>query len=204
MRLAFFVLLLANLILLVWGQGYWSAPEAGREPERMQRQIAPERLRIVSASGLPACRRIEWLADAKAARLREGVAALPGWSVEQIPRTEAPAYWVVMPGLATRALAERKIVELRQLGVNEGEIVEDATLGPFAVSLGVFRGQQTAEEYFQSLSRKGVRSARMARRDLPPERFAVELRAPESELAGKLPALTAELTDIRIAECVAR
>lgn len=204
MRLAFLVLLLANLALFAWSRGYWGAQETGREPERLQRQVTPERLRVLPAMALPVCRRIEWLSAAEAKRLQEGIAALPGWSAEQLPRVEPPAHWVVMPELTSRALAERKIAELRQLGVNEGEIVEDAALGPFAVSLGVFRGRQTAEEHLQSLVKKGVRSARLARRDLSPERFALELVAPQGELAEKLPTLLAGLDGMTVGECPPR
>lgn len=204
MRFAFLVLFLANLVLFAWGQSHWGARETGREPERLQRQVIPERLRIVPTGALPACRRIEWLSAAEAERLRAGIAALPGWSAEQLPRAESPAHWVVIPELASRALAERKIGELRQLGVSEGEIVEDAVLGPFAVSLGVFRGRQTAEEHLQSLAKKGVRSARLARRDLPPERFALELVAAQAELTEKLPALLAGLDGIKVGECPPR
>ncbi len=49
MRIAFLVLLLANLVLLVWGQGRLGTQDAGREPERMAQQLAPEKLRIVQA-----------------------------------------------------------------------------------------------------------------------------------------------------------
>ncbi|MBS3936389.1 MAG: hypothetical protein KGZ43_09465 [Sulfuritalea sp.] len=49
MRIAFLVLLLANLVLFVWGQGHLGTQGAGREPERMAQQLAPEKLRIVQA-----------------------------------------------------------------------------------------------------------------------------------------------------------
>ncbi len=204
MRLFFLILLLGNLILFAWGQGFVGGRQAGREPERIERQIAPERLRIVSVSTPTICRRLEWLTAVEAATVQEGVAGLPGWFAEQIPRAEPPAHWVVIPGLASRALAERKIAELRQLGVREGEIVEDAKLGPFAVSLGMFGGQEAAEEYFRAAARKGVRSARVMLRELPPERFALELSAPEGELSAKLPVLIESLGAANVTGCGAR
>lgn len=48
MRLVFLVLLLANVLLFLWGQGYLGTPDAGREPGRVARQLAAEKLRIVS------------------------------------------------------------------------------------------------------------------------------------------------------------
>jgi hypothetical protein len=49
MKLAFLVLLLLNLALFAWQQGVFGHfPESGREPERIARQIEPERIRILS------------------------------------------------------------------------------------------------------------------------------------------------------------
>jgi hypothetical protein len=211
MRLAFFILLLANALLFVWGQGYWDRNTDGREPERLQRQIDPEKLHIVApaaaasvavaAPQAAACKRIEWLSADEATTLANTLAAIPDWQVARIPRPEGPAHWVVIQELPSRALAEKKKAELRQLSVDEGEIVEDASLGPYAVSLGVFRSQSLAEDYLQSIVRKGVRSARLAKRELPPERFALELRAPAEALDNKLPELVAPLTGANLVSC---
>ena len=59
----------------------------------------------------------------------------------------------------------------------------------------------TPEEYLQRITKKGVRSARLAQRALPPEKFALELRAPGVELETKLPELTASLAGTKITAC---
>lgn len=46
MRVAFYVLLLANLVILVWGRDYEDARNREREPERFEQQLAPEKLRF--------------------------------------------------------------------------------------------------------------------------------------------------------------
>jgi hypothetical protein len=217
MRLAFFILLLVNLILLAWGQGYLGTTQGEREPERLQRQLDPAKLRIVNsettAPQLPppatasrpmACKRIAWLSAAEAGAIRDAVSALPDWNVSQIARKEDPTYWVVIPALASRTLAEKKKGELGQLGVKESEVVEDANFGPFAVSLGVFRGQANAEDYLQSSTRKGVRSAQVIKRETATEKFAIDLRAPTELLAGKLPELMTVLPQAILADCPAQ
>lgn len=50
MRLAFLILLLVNLALLFWSQGYLGTPERKGEAARLAQQIAPERLRVVPAA----------------------------------------------------------------------------------------------------------------------------------------------------------
>jgi hypothetical protein len=74
-------------------------------------------------------------------------------------------------------------------------------MGPFAVSLGVFRGQVLAEEFMQLLVRKGVRSAKLIKRELPAEKFALELRAPADEINRRLPEWMTPLAGVSLADC---
>lgn len=211
MRLAFLILLLTNGALFFWGQSYLGASAAGREPERLGRQKAPEQLRILPADTAPlpvaspkpavACKRIEWLSGDEAASLRDMLGTLPDWQVRLTPQPQEMAHWVVIPALANRAQAERKKAELQQLGIKQGEIVEDAEQGSFAVSLGVFRDRQRADELLQSLAKQGVRSAQIGKRSLPPEKFSLELHAPASVLDSKLPELMATLPQAGARDC---
>ncbi|MDP2107933.1 MAG: hypothetical protein Q8J67_02680 [Rhodocyclaceae bacterium] len=209
MRLAFLVLLLVNLLLFAWGRGYLGEADAGREPARLQQQIEPDKLRILAAEVKPVtsaatqlCQRIEGLSAAAVETIKKsGVAEAPGWQLTMIPEQETHGHWVVIAQLPSRAVAEKKKTELRQLGVKEGQIVEDAALGPFAVSLGVFRSQALAGEFLQAVAKKGVRSAQLARRELSPDKFAVELRAPADELTRKLLEIMAPLGEAVRADC---
>lgn len=47
MRLAFLILLFANVLLFFWGQGHLGQQQAGREPARLAQQLAPEKLTVV-------------------------------------------------------------------------------------------------------------------------------------------------------------
>lgn len=44
----FILLVLANLLFFAWGQHYFGDAETGREPQRLARQLSPEKLRIVA------------------------------------------------------------------------------------------------------------------------------------------------------------
>jgi hypothetical protein len=212
MRSLFLLLLLVNLVLLAWGQGYLGDQQAGREPERLGQQMEPDRLRILRGQPSDAappvatarvCKRIEGLSMPEAETLQAAVAGAAGWEVRQQAQKGALAHWVVIPELPSRALAEKKRTELRQLGVNEGQIVESTALGPFAVSLGIFRNEELATEFLQSVAKKGVRSARLAKHELPSDKQALELRAPAAELARKLPDLLAPLVQAGVTDCPA-
>jgi hypothetical protein len=214
MRVLFLVLLLVNLLLLAWGRGYLGGPESGREPERLGQQLEPEKLRVLpertgpaeaapSPAAVSACKRIEGLSAAEAETLKSTLANEAGWDVRAQAQKGALAHWVVIPELANRVLAEKKRAELRQLGVNEGQIVESSVLGPYAVSLGIFRSEELATEFLQSVAKKGVRSARLAKHELPTDKQVLELRAPGAALARRLPDLLAPLAQAGVTDCPA-
>ena len=210
MRITFWLLLLINLLLFAWSQGYVGPQEAGREPERVARQIVPEKLRIVSAAApvevmadsLPiACKRIEGLSADEAKSLTDAVHVRSGWETQTLPLLAPPMYWVAIVDLSSSALAEKKKTELRLFGVTESEIVPGPVPGSFAVSLGLFREPQRAQTFLQDLIAKGVRSAKVVQRETPTDRLAVEMRAPADQLAATLPGLSAALPGAVTQDC---
>lgn len=57
MKLAFLVLALANLAFFAWQQGVFGGlPDGGREPERVNRQVEPERIRVLTQPEVQALR----------------------------------------------------------------------------------------------------------------------------------------------------
>ncbi|GAB1369681.1 hypothetical protein MASR1M60_28450 [Rhodocyclaceae bacterium] len=210
MRIAFWLLLLINLLLFIWMQGYIGPQDASREPERLARQITPEKLHILSeatpvkaAAEKPAsaCKRIVGLSADEAKSLSDAVHVRGGWETQTLPQPASPLYWVAIADLPNSTLAEKKKAELRQFGVTESEIVPGTSPGSFAVSLGLFREAQRAQAFLQALLDKGVRSARVISRETPADKFAVELRAPTDQLAATLPGLSAALPGAVTQDC---
>lgn len=113
----------------------------------------------------PVC--LEW-GDFSGADLKLAMAALSALQlgskldsrqVEQIIR-----YWVYIPPLSSKAKVNQKVEQLKVRGVGEYFIVQDA--GPWrnAISLGVFKTQEAAQNYLNVLRGKDVRSARVGER----------------------------------------
>ena len=73
-------------------------------------------------------------------------------------------YWVYIPPLENKAAVNRKISQLRARGVNEFFIVWDKGPLQFAISLGVFKTQDAAQNYLKELRAKDVRSAQFGER----------------------------------------
>lgn len=225
MRLAFFLLLLINVALYPFVSGLIAGKGDGSEPLRMASQMKPDSIRIlpsdapspaaetvaapdvantvVAGSEAPAvCRALDGLSreqvDALNARIGAEQLLL---QLSESEQTETTAWWVHIPDMQTRQLAERKQAELRALGVREMLVMADpADSQKLAVSLGLFKTEAAAKELLATLNGQGVRSARIAPREGRAGRYRIEVRGAGPDLAAlfdSFPALdeTTERTD---------
>jgi len=216
MRLLFLVLLLANVAMSAY---IWLA--AGQDPgEKRIRilEIAPERIKPVGrgrrlppqpkpASAAPqaaAC--LEWglFAGPELDRAEAAIAAL---ELPQTPArrstTEASGYWVYIPPLTSTAAVEKKLGELKDLGVNEFFVVQDASQWQNAISLGIFKTEQAADAYLAALRRQGVRSAIAERRENFLKQYTILVREPDESAVAKLAEAQRQFpgTEIRATAC---
>jgi hypothetical protein len=218
MRLAFFVLLLINIVLYPFVAGLVGGSRDGTEPQRMSRQIRPERIRVLASDAAPpvaaplqapvagepaGCRALSGLVreqvDAVAARIREQQIAVQLAESEQ---TETTSWWVNVPDLMSRQQAERKQAELRALGVRDMIVMADP-VDPqkLAISLGLFKTEVAARELLSTLSGKGVRSARISPREGKAGRYQISLRGPVPAIDALLAGVRESVGDAEPAEC---
>lgn len=198
LRIVFFLLILGNLLLFAWGQGYLGGRDEGREPQRLTAQMEADKLHIVpsvpAAAAKPAapapvsCRLASGLGTVEAEKLRAALAAVSGLSVAVRPEAESSNYWVMIPPLANKAAAEKKASELKAQGVTDYLIVKD---GPskFAISLGWYKTENAAQEQLAKLGKKGVRSARIDAQRKSAEGVQLEVRGPADAVAKGLSGL---------------
>lgn len=73
-------------------------------------------------------------------------------------------YWVHFPPQKNLAAANRKVSQIKELGINEYFIVRGAGASRYAISLGVFKSQDAAQNYLDELRAKGVRTAQIGER----------------------------------------
>ncbi|AEG94865.1 SPOR domain-containing protein [Ramlibacter tataouinensis] len=190
LRFVVLLLLLANVAYYAWSEGRlqsWGlAPAQQSEPQRLEQQIRPDAVRIVSAEDLARletvvviarpseCLQAGPLDDALAGTLRPALAAWPAGSWSLDPAIE-PGRWIVYMGrYPAPDGVERKKAELRQLGVSFEPLANQA-LEP-GLSLGGYGTQAAAERALDLLARRGVRTARVVQER--PELNGVALRLP--------------------------
>lgn len=141
-----------------------SAPASSTSPSNLQLSLnmaAPS----AAKPGTPVC--LEW-GDFSGPDLARATAALSALqladklSQRQIERDIG--YWVYIPPLRNRAAVNRKIAELKTLGIREYFVVQASGHWLNAISLGVFKTPDAAQNFLQDLNAKGVRTAQVGER----------------------------------------
>ncbi|MBU0604184.1 MAG: SPOR domain-containing protein [Gammaproteobacteria bacterium] len=233
MRLTFLILLLINIALYPLVSGLIGRPRDGAEPLRLASQIQPERIRLVAPGNAPpAADEVEAAAqpDGDGAPAVAGADAAPvcivlsglvrtqvdtlgerirqqqvAAQLSEAEQTETTAWWVNIPDLATRQLADRKMGELRALGVRDMLVMAQpegtGSAQQLAISLGLFKTEAAANELLATLTGQGVRSAVITPREGKAGHFRVELRGARPALDGLLSDTRDTLAGIAPADC---
>jgi len=208
MRLLFYALLAANLAVLAYawlGPGH-SSPDA----ELLNQQINPEKVRVIAAKPLvvptvkTAC--LEWgpFGTGEVRAAQSALEALqPASAVSHRDVQSVVGYWVYIPPLDTRSEVDRKIAELRKLGIEEYYAVESQGSMRNAISLGIFRTEEAANAYLERLREKGVRSARAGSREHRVTQTLLVVHEPDVAFTAKLAELRLQFpgTELKALQC---
>jgi hypothetical protein len=227
MRAWFLLLVLANLMFFAYAQVAREGTDAGNRIPQLQ--IAPEKIKQLtaaeqappgkpkgpgkaippapprSASAVPAAC-LEWGVFAGPAVTKaENALARLELPAGQVERTVADAggYWVYMPPLKTKAEIDRKIGELKGLGVTEFFVVQDAGQWRNSISLGIFRTEEAAQTFLAGLKQQGVRSAIAARRENFLKQVVFYVREPREAAVAQLTLIQQDFpgSEIRAVPC---
>jgi hypothetical protein len=221
LKFFFWILLLANAGLAAWQQGYLETLlPSGREPGRMSKQLNADKIRVipppdtVSAAAAPpaaapapvsaaaaqeeqkpealACTEVGNFNRQEAGQFETKLAALAlNAKVSKRPIKEVTTHIVYIPPLPDLESAEKKVGELRRLGITDYYIIQDNSPLRMGISLGIFKQEEAARDQLAKLNQRGVRSARIGARSFASTAVAFQLRdldAPARENLGKLAA----------------
>ncbi|MDB5807769.1 MAG: hypothetical protein JWN73_5091 [Betaproteobacteria bacterium] len=215
MRALFFILILANLAFFGWHAGYIGPPEQKvGEPEHLNQQINPEKIRLVSADaakGMETAARarnacVEWgsfpLQDADRAQAALAALAL-GDRLSSRKVEEAAQWWVFMPPQGGKTSADKKTEELKRLGITDYFVVTDEGANKWAISLGVFRTEDAARGYLASISTRGVKTARVGEREARVQKTVFQIRQVDNPLQARLAAIRKDFPGIDMHACAA-
>lgn len=215
MKLLFFILLLANGVVLLVLQ---SAHTPGIEPERIAAQLHPERLTVIQESATPVSEGQPEVVSTAAAspacidigdfNTRDGAAfetafgrlspgALPIKRLVQAP----PQHIVYLPPQAGEPAAGRRLAQLREMGFADSAIIRDEPTRRWGISLGLFSRMQLAEAQQQKLRDAGVTDARIAEYPVNSARYAYRIDGLDEAATGRLEALASGLAGVALRSC---
>ena len=138
-----------------------------------------------------------------------GTEAAARWQAVVKPVELPPRYWVHFPPLPSRAQVDRKLQELRSLGITDAMPMLGEGDDHFAISLGMFSTPEAAETHLAAMQRRGVRTAVIEKRARTTGAAAttgkaqVEVRGPQAHLLQRLPEWLNELglAKAHVADC---
>ena len=112
-------------------------------------------------------------------------------------------YWVYIPPLKGRAEADKKVAQLKMLGVEEYFVVQESGKWHNAISLGIFKTEDAAQRFLERIKDKGVRSAMAGERMGRLMHTVFVLRNPDAETAAKVVTLQHEFggSELKAAAC---
>ncbi len=206
MRLLFLILLLANVA--AFGYVRYAESRAGADAQIGLLQISPDKVKLLSPGRQPPAERKD-TAAATASQPQPSLVCLEwgGFTADDVARAAAAlgkfelgdklsqretseAYWVYIPPLKTKAEADKKMGELKALGISDFNVMQGSDQGRFAISLGVFKTEENAHNYLAQLKQKGVRSAVVVPRGAASSTFVI--RDPGDAIAVKIAGLKPE------------
>jgi len=213
-RTLFLLLVLGNVAFFAWSR-YVSPPEASADPLPLERQIEPEKLKVVAPRELPPAatrppsaavvlKCIEWgsftLADApRAEKALEPLALGP--RLAQRRTEESAGWWVFIPPQGSRPAALRKAGELKALAIDDYFIVQEEGPQRWALSLGVFRTEEAAQARLAALRAQGVRSAQLGARDAVVPKVWLQVKEVDAPLLARLKDVARSIEGSELRDC---
>jgi hypothetical protein len=217
LKFLFWTLLAANLGLLAYQLGYLNAwfPD-GHEPARMAQQVHVEKMKLIPADALAAvststpltapkllaCSEIGDFDAAAAKRFETQIAPLAkGNALSKHDVQDTARNMVYIPSQGSKEGADKKVNELRHLGVNDFYVIQDAGELHWAISLGVFKTEDAARAQLAALNQKGVHSARLGTRSPVAGKVAYQLHNLDENTKAGLDKIALDYQAIEVRDC---
>lgn len=198
MKILFFLLLFFNVAFAAYIQ--FKSEPGGNVQLQLPPELHPEKIRSIS----PFTTCLEWgtFIEADLPRVEEALARQQlGDGINPQAIGKIPVYWVHIPPLRSKSHAERKIGELKRLGITTYTHVQDSSKWNNAISLGFFQNIEDAQAFLAALRSKGVRSAIIGARNLEQMKFVIS--EPPQSVVDKMAELKQEFphTELKTIKC---
>jgi hypothetical protein len=208
-------LILANGLAFAWWNGFLSNwLGEGREPERINAQVAAANARLVPLARLAPppvmpvfalCVDYPVTSEAKASELEKQIRSLvndkgASLKLDRETTTEGGTFLVYMSPSATIREAQRKLFELKRVGVEDVALISEGDL-KWAISLGVFSTDEAVKSRLSQLARVGIPGAKTTPRSAVVNRVAFKVKVTDAEMKAALMALSSSVLSVEAKTC---
>ena len=222
MRALFLLLVAANTAFVAWAH-FLAPPDTASDARPLSQQIAPEKLRLLSPTDLAAVSAPGAAKPKAAAEPAAAAAACVEWggfAIAEAPRAEqaleplalgarlgrrrseeTAGWWVYIPSQGGRQAAQKKLAELKTLGIDEFFVMQEEGRYRWAVSLGVFSSEEAASSRLEALRAKGVRSAQIGPRETQVQKIWFQVRGADTALQTKLKEIAPGFPGTDVKDC---
>jgi len=155
-------------------------------------------------SGNLAC--FEW-GDFSGAGLDHAVRALKklqlGDKLSQREIDRVIGFWVYIPPLKDKAAVNQKLAQLKARGVTDYFVVQEAGEWLNAISLGVFKSRESAQNFLEGLREKNVATAKMGERSGKNKATVFIINGLDAEMNIRLAALQKDFagSELKLVSC---
>ncbi|MBR7780763.1 SPOR domain-containing protein [Undibacterium luofuense] len=165
-------------------------PEAKPEPKAEKK---PEPL---------ACMEIGNFQQSDLAKVEEKLRTLGlGDRQTRVNISETATHMVYIPSQGSKEGADKKVGELKRIGVGDYFVIQDQSALKWSISLGVFKTEEAAKQHLAQLNNKGVRTARIMPRAVSSTRFAFQFRQVTADEQAKWDSIKASLPAFDTRSC---
>jgi hypothetical protein len=214
MKWLFGLLLLLSLAFFAFMQ--WGGAGAGDKNLQSQPPLNAEKIKLLPSAissvssvqsavqAASAC--MEW-GDFSGSDLTRATAAISALKLGNKPMQRQVehtiGYWVYLPPQKNSAEVEKKVAQIKGLGLEEYFVVQEAGKWRNAISLGVFKTVEAAHKFRESVKAKGLESAKAGERTSKHMFTVFVLKDPDTGVTAKMAALQKDFPDseLKAAAC---
>ena len=216
LRFFFWSLLVLNAFLLAFNLGYlghwsWETHEPGRlKMQHHVEQLLPLTATAALATVPPPVKKAELITclelgnflQSEAVKVEEQLQTLAlGDRQSRLNVSDVASHMVYIPSQGNKEGADKKVAELRRIGVADFFVMQENTALRWGISLGVFKSAEAAKQHLLALSNKGVHTARIMLRTAATSKFAYQLRALTQEEKSRFDLITAAYPNQEVRTC---
>ncbi len=132
---------------------------------------------------------LEWgeFSGSDLARASDDLAALKlGANLAQREVEHSIGYWVYIPPPKKHGDIAKKLAQLKKRGITDSFVVQEKGKWQDAISLGIFKTEDAAKKFLDSVKSKGVKSAVIGERQTRLKFTVFSLKNPEAATLAKL------------------